>query len=109
MFIIMGCSLLIAPLCSQEALISDDQSLFDSNYEPFKPTKTQKVDGGSWGSNKRSLDSTDRDAPSPKRAFTAPTNEFLERSSSPAPVVPSGQDFDKRVIVPAGIKLEIIL
>jgi hypothetical protein len=76
--------------------------LFDSNYEPFKPTKSQKVDTGSWGSNKRSLDSTDRDAPSPKRAFTAPSSEFLDRSS-PAPVVPNGQDFDKRVIVPAGI------
>lgn len=86
----------------QDALISDEQSLFDTNYEPFKPTKSQKVDNNTWNSHKRSLDSTDRDAPSPKRSFTAPNNEFLDRSS-PAPVVPNGQDFDKRVIVPAGI------
>lgn len=86
-----------ATLYAQEALISDDQSLFDSSFnDPYKPLKAAKGDSF-YPSKKRSLES-DLDEPSAKRPFV-PSNDFQERNS-PSPA-PQGLAHERRVIVPA--------
>ena len=82
----------------QEALISEDQSLFDNSFnDPYKPVKPSKGDSF-YPSKKRPLES-DLEEPSAKRPFV-PSNDFQERSS-PSPA-PQGLAHERRVIVPAG-------
>jgi len=86
-----------AALYAQEAMIPEDQSLFDNSFnDPYKPVKPTKGDSF-YPSKKRSLE-TDLEEPSAKRPFV-PNNDFQERSS-PSPSADS-LAHERRVIVPA--------
>jgi len=82
-----------ATLYAQEAMLGDEQSLFDSAYgEPFKDPKPQKSEAV-WNSKKRHLE-PESEEPCAKKAYV-PSNEYIDRLGSPSP------QEDKRVIVPA--------
>ena len=84
----------------QEALIAEEQSLFDSSFnDPYKPLKSSHKSDASFYSKKRSLDD-DLEEPLAKRPYV-PSNEFVERNS-PSPSMPQNLSHEKRVIVPAG-------